>query len=200
MTSPLTFIFFGRSGSGKGTQAHLLADYLNEQGDRKALYIETGQKFRDFVKESDTFSAKLTRDVLDRGGLMPEFLPIWIWADFLVKNFSGEEHLVLDGLSRRVDEAPVLENALKFYKREKIFVVYLNVSRETAFSFMKGRGRKDDTDEYINSRLDWFDESVLPVIEHFKHSKNVTFLDIDGSKSIPEVHNDILKASGLAAS
>ncbi len=199
MTPPLTFIFFGRSGSGKGTQAKMLVKFLDEHTGRKSLYIETGQKFREFIEGSNTFSSTLTRQVMENGGLIPEFLPIWIWTDFLVEHFTGEEHLVLDGLSRRIDEAPVLENALRFYHRENIFVIHLNVSREKAFSFMKSRGREDDTDEYINNRLDWFEHTVTPVIEHFKSREGFQFLDINGEQSIQKVHEDVLKYAGLIA-
>lgn len=196
---PHTFIFFGRSGSGKGTQAKLLAKFLNEETSRKALYIETGQRFREFIENNNNFSSELTRSVMENGGLMPEFLPIWIWTDFLIKNFTGEEHLVLDGLSRRIDEAPILENALRFYRREKIFVVYLNVTREKAFAMMKNRGREDDTNEYINNRLDWFENIVMPVVEHFKSREGFQFLDVNGEQTIEKVHEDILRASGLVS-
>lgn len=192
------FIFFGRSGSGKGTQARLLLDFFAKEGDRKALYIETGQLLREFM-EKEGLSSRLTKEVLADGGLMPEFLPIWLWTGFLVEYFTGEEHLIMDGVSRRMHEAPVLHDALKFYRVRAPFVVYLNVSRERAFAMMKGRGRKDDTDEYINNRLDWFDENVLPVIEYFKKADGVTFLDINGEQTIEEVHADILRVSGLAS-
>jgi adenylate kinase len=155
------------------------------------LYVETGERFREF-KGGDSLTSRLTKEVMEHGGLMPEFLPVWIWADFLVKNFTGEENLVLDGLSRRVDEAPVLHSALKFYGFKKPIVVYMNVSRERAFAMMKGRGRKDDTDEYINRRLDWFDRDVMPAIEYFKHHPEYTFLDIDGGGTIEEVHRELI--------
>ena len=74
---PQTYIFFGRSGSGKGTQAELLIKYLQEQK-REVLYIETGRVFREFM-EQDSYSARLTREMLSGGGLLPVFLPVWIW-------------------------------------------------------------------------------------------------------------------------
>jgi len=189
---PQAFIFFGRSGSGKGTQAKLLIEYLKGHNGRPVLYVETGQRFREF-KNGPTLSSKLTKEVMEHGGLMPEFLPVWIWADYLVNNFTGEEHLVLDGLSRRVDEAPVLDSALKFYKFKNPIVVHMNVSRERAFEMLKGRGRKDDTDEYINNRLDWFEKDVLPAIEYFKEKPEYTFLDIDGGGTIEEIHKELVK-------
>ena len=185
------YIFFGRSGSGKGTQAKLLSEYLEEKTGRKTIYVETGEMFRKF-KVEDTYTSKLTKEVMEHGGLMPEFLPIWIWADMFVKNYTGEENLVLDGLSRRVDEAPILDSAMGFYKFSNPYVVYIDVSREKAFEMMKGRGRSDDTDEYINARLDWFDEDVVPAINYFSNHVKYNFLTINGSQTIEEVHNEVI--------
>lgn len=185
------FIFFGRSGCGKGTQAKLLTNYLEKNFDNKVLYLETGAKFREF-KEYDNYSSSLTMEVLDHGGLMPEFLPIWLWSDFLVKNFTGNEHLILDGTARRIDEASVLDSAVRFYKIKNPYVIYIDVSYQRSFEMMKGRGRKDDTGEYIKSRLDWFEKDVIPAIEYFEQNNLYTFLKINGEQEIEDVHKDIL--------
>jgi len=187
-----TFIFFGRSGSGKGTQARLLMKYLQERTARKVLYVETGARFREFMKESG-FTNRLTKETIEKGELLPEFLPIWTWADYLIKNFTGEEHLVLDGFARHIDESHVLDSALRFYKREHPVILYLDVPREYAFALMKGRGRKDDTDAYINKRLDWFEKEVIPVIDHFKQNPNYVFIEIAGKQDVEDVHQEIIR-------
>ncbi|MEK7152270.1 MAG: nucleoside monophosphate kinase [Patescibacteria group bacterium] len=192
MEQPKTFIFFGRSGSGKGTQARLLLKHLQESTDRKVLYIETGSQFREFMTGSG-FTNKLTKETIERGELLPEFLPIWTWADYLIKNFTGEEHLILDGLARHLDESYVLDSALRFYKRERPFVLHLDVPREYAFALMKGRGRKDDTDTYINNRLDWFEKEVVPALDYFKQNPNYTFIEIPGKQDIEDVHQEIIR-------
>jgi len=194
--TPYAFIFFGRSGSGKGTQAHLLTQYLQEQGDRKVIYVETGQRFREFAQE-DSYTSQLTKHVMETGGLMPAFMPIWIWTESLIKEFTGEEHLVLDGLSRRERESPILDSALQFYGFEKPIVVYLNVSRERAFEHLKKRNRPDDTDEYISERLDWFDESVKPAMDYFRDNLGCLFLDVDGEQGIKAVQDEIIEKAGL---
>ncbi len=191
MTKPQTFIFFGRSGSGKGTQARLLVKRLAELNSHKVLFFETGKKFREFM-ESDSYTAKLTKEIINSGGLLPEFLPIWVWTAFFVENMTGNEHLVLDGVSRDKDEADILDNALKFYKREKPFVININMSRERATELMKGRGRADDTDEDIAKRHDWYDVEVKQSIEYFHNNPNYIFLNIDGEQSIEEVQAEIL--------
>lgn len=185
------FIFFGKSGSGKGTQAKLLVEYLKKETGKNVLYIETGERFREF-KMGGSLSSQLTKDIMEHGELMPEFLPVWIWADFLVKNYTGNEHLVLDGLSRRADEAPVLDSAMEFYKI-KPYVIHLDVSRERAFEMLSGRGRKDDTEEYINNRLDWFEKEVIPAMDYFRNNDRYTFIEIDGEGTIEEVQQEILQ-------
>ncbi len=189
-----TIVFFGRSGSGKGTQAQLLTDYIrnNDPEKREVLYIETGERFREFVSSSETLTAKLTGEVMDMGGLMPEFIPIWIWTDYLVQNYTGTEHLVLDGLSRRADEAPIFDSALRFYRRENSQVIFLNTSREWSIERLLARGRADDTEEDIHRRLDWFEENTMPALNYFKSHVGYDFIEIDGEQSIEKVHADII--------
>jgi len=189
------FVFFGKSGSGKGTQAKLLIDYLKKEG-RKVVYIGTGAGFREFV-DGDSYTSKLTKKVLDEGGLLPPFLPIWFWTGQLIKEFSGEEDLVFDGISRRINEAPVLSSALKFYGFERPVIVYINVSDKWATTRLKERGRSDDTDEDIKRRLLWFKEDVLSVLDYFSKKKDYHFVEINGEQTIEEVHEEIIEKIGF---
>jgi adenylate kinase len=195
--SPKTFIFFGRSGSGKGTQAHLLIDYLKEKNPEiTSLYFETGQQIRKF-SEKKGYTNTLIQGILDKGELLPGFLPIWMWTDFLVTHFTGKEHLVFDGLSRRLNEAPVLDSALKFYGREKAYVILIDVSRDWAFKHLKTRGREDDTDEDINRRLDWYESDVEKALGFFREKPEYKFVDINGEQEIEKVHQDIVSSLEL---
>ena len=194
MTSQ-TFIFFGRSGCGKGTQAHLLQQKLEQSGG-KVLYIETGAKFREFM-EKDTYTSHMTKEVMANGGLLPAFLPIWVWSNFLIENFTGQEHLILDGLSRRAFEAPILDSMVSFYKRDRPYVILIDVSREWSKERLMGRKRADDTDEYIESRLNWYDREVVPAIEYFRNHSGYHFLEVDGEKTIEEVNEEIMDKLGI---
>lgn len=169
----------------------MLIKYLEEQKNRKVFYVETGQRFRDFLSK-DNYTSRLTGEVMKGGGLLPPFLPIWIWTDFFVENLTGDEDMVLDGLCRVSSEATILDSAMKFYKREKPTVVYIKTSYEWSFARLKGRGRADDTDEYIKSRLEWFDTNVLPAIDFFRNNDNYCFKEVDGEKTPDEVHKEIL--------
>lgn len=196
---PKTFIFFGPSGSGKGTQAKLLIEKINKlDPSGRVLYLETGQKFREFATEA-SLSSKLTKDIMQEGGLLPEFLPIWIWTEYLIRHVSGNEYMVLDGLSRREHEAPILDSAMRFYKRENPIVISIKVSREWASERLKNRGRSDDTKLDIESRLNWYDKNVVPAINYFKDNNYYKFVEINGEQTIEEVHREILEKIGVVS-
>ena len=185
--SPQTIIFIGRSGCGKGTQARLLENYLKEN----VLYLETGTKFRDFIK-GDSFSSKLSQKVYENAGLQASFLAIYFWAKFLIENMKGGEHLIIDGTPRYLEEAETLTTAMKFYGRTPA-VLYLNVSKKFSETHLRSRGRIDDLkEEDIQKRLKWFEESVMPAILYLKKEKTFRFLEINGEQSIEEVHKEIL--------
>ncbi|NLE07350.1 MAG: nucleoside monophosphate kinase [Parcubacteria group bacterium] len=189
---PHTFIFFGPSGCGKGTQAKLLQKELEKRDPgRNILYIETGEELRKFVTQ-DNLTAQETKKVIEGGGLLPEFIPIYIWTGIMINKIKGDEHIFMDGISRRLVEASVLDSAIQFYKREKPFVILMEVSDEWASKLMKSRGRVDDTDEKIKTRLDWYKKNVVPAVEYFKNNPYYNFISINGEGSIEEVHQELM--------
>lgn len=192
MDTPKTFIFIGRSGSGKGTQADLLKDYLEKNTKSPVTYIQTGQRFRDF-SEGNSYTAKLTQEVMKTGALMPEFLGVWNWSSIFVESIKGDEHLILDGMPRRLREAHMVDSAMDFYSRSTPTVIYLDISHEEANNRLLGRGRADDNHDDIARRLTWFKTDVLPVLEWYERDRKYNFLRINGEQSIDNIHSDIMK-------
>ena len=189
------FVFFGRSGCGKGTQAKLLVDFLKSK-DREVLYTETGSLFREFIK-TDNYSSALAGNILRAGALIPVFLPIWLWTKALVENFSGKEDLVFDGVCRRREESVALDSAFDFYKIEDLNIILMNVSEDWSYTRMMERKRADDTAQKIQNRLDWYKQDVISSFEYFRGKKGYNFIEINGEQSIENVHKDIIKALGL---
>lgn len=187
------YIFYGKAGSGKGTQALELKKYLEAQG-RKVLYIETGALLRDFIVSNNSFSAKLTGEVVNNGKLMPSFLPVYLWTDELIKNFDGTQDIIFDGVARRIEEAPIIDSAITFFNIERTIVFNIHISDETAIARLSIRGdRADDASvEKIQKRLDWYQTNVLPVIDYFKFHDRFTFFEIDGEPDVEGVSNQIL--------
>lgn len=192
--SPKAFIFLGRSGCGKGTQADLLMEHLRKVKEgKKVLHVETGAFLREFIK-GNSLTQKLTKKVVASGGLMPEAIAVGLWMDYLFKNFTGTEDIIFDGCPRKLHEAFLLDSALQFYEIKKPVVIYVNVGRVWAEARLRERARKDDTKAGIKKRMEWFENEVMPTINHFKSNLYYDFLDINGEQTIEKVHKEILKS------
>ena len=184
------YLFYGKSGCGKGTQAQLLKDRLESQG-RKVISIETGKLFRTFTQTRSDFLGTHVASIIDQGKLMPPFFPIYLWADQLINQYTGVEDIIFDGVSRRIEEAPILESALNFLEIQNRYIITINVSDEWVFEHMGKRDRLDDTQEGMQKRLSWFTENVVPVIDYFKHQSHYNSVTINGEQSIEQVASDI---------
>jgi adenylate kinase family enzyme len=194
----ITCIFFGRSGSGKGTQADLLIKKLSAMDpENRVIYIETGSELRK-LKTNGTYTADLIKGVIDNGKLMPASIPILCWSNLMMHEVkTGKEHMVFDGVARRADEAPILSQALEFYGRKDTAVIFLNASNPEVTGRLLKRGRHDDTTDKIAERLKWFETDVMPSVNFFKSQTKCQYIEIDGDQSIEKVHADIVKELGI---
>lgn len=194
MANSQTFVFMGRSGSGKGTQAKLLMERLAKESPEHAIYyLETGQRFRDFLNEPYHASA-LAKKIMDSGERQPDFLAIYMWSHLLVENMKGDEHLVMDGTPRSLLEAQALGTALNFFNRSDARIIHINISREVAETRLRARGRSDDAEAGIQKRLDWFDRDVVPAIEYYRSHPEYHFHEINGEQSVEAVQAELLQA------
>ena len=192
MSEPQTFIFIGRSGCGKGTQAKLLIDKLKKDDpERPVLYIESGDRFRTFVSGT-SHSSRLAKEIMDKAERQPDFLAVWNWSHLLVENLMGDEHLIFDGTPRSKLEAETLHTALRFYGRGRVNVVYVDISIEETKKRMVARGRLDDKRPGdIEKRLAWFDSDVLPAINYYKASDDYRLIHLNGEQTIEAVQSDL---------
>ncbi|HWB34013.1 MAG TPA: nucleoside monophosphate kinase [Candidatus Paceibacterota bacterium] len=195
---PLTVIFLGPQGCGKGTHAELLEAYLQKNDpSRPVLYFSAGKQLRAFVQEK-SYTADLNRSIIEKGGLLPTFLSVHVFADQLMREMKGNEHLLIDGFPRTEDQVPILDSALRFYKREQPVVIYINISDDEAVKRLLKRGRADDTEEGIRARLAWTREHMEPILAWFRGNSAYRVAEINGERTIEEVHTDIDKALGVA--
>src|SRR6185436_4656953 len=141
--SPLTVAFFGISGSGKGTQCVLLEKYLKEKDTRVVVRPEMGDLLRKFM-QSGTSLSKATGEIVNSGGLVPSFIPIYMLTGVLNETFDGTQHLILDGTCRRPDQSRAVDDMMKLWKRTNLQAVVLTLSKESAKKRLIARGRADD--------------------------------------------------------
>lgn len=194
---PQTFIFVGPSGSGKGTQVDLLQQHLAKRTPEIPQFSSyTGDGFRALM-QGTTLASRLAKDIQEVGGLQPEFLAIYLWADNLIKNITGKEHLFIDGSPRKVAESMVLDSALQFYKRISIHLILVNVSNAEAKRRLLLRSRHDDGVAEIDRRLFWYATEVVPAIDYLKQRPGYVFHDINGEQSPEEVHAEIISRLSL---
>lgn len=198
------YIIMGRSGCGKGTQAELLKADLESRDNTRTLHVTTGGNFREFIKR-DNHTASGTKEILNTGGLMPEFLAIWNWSNIFIDRLTGEESVILDGAPRKLIEVDALESAINFYNYKKVTVIYLNVSKDWAISRLEGRGREDDNKKEEQERkMSWFQSDVLPCINLYKNKSekskegekvgniNYNFVEVNGEQNIEEVQAELI--------
>ncbi len=191
----LTVLFFGSQGAGKGTQVEMLVDYLMSKSDRGVVHIDMGQELRN-LRDTGTHAGKLTGDVIDAGVRMPDFMPIYLQTKKLVDNFTGEEHIIADGLARGEDQTRGFDDAMRFFKRDDLHVVNLAIGDDSAVKRLMSRGRNDDTEEAIRRRLAWTKTDVLPQLELLK-SRGRVIHEIDGEPDRQTIHKNILAALNL---
>ena len=191
-----TFVFFGIVGSGKGTQVKLLMDFLKKKDGKECIYAYPGNEFRKII-ESGTYTATLMKESVSRGELQPGFFPDAIVANILISSLTKDSHLITDGYPRAVAQSQSFEAMMKWYKRENIKIIYIEVGKEEAMKRNLLRGRHDDTKEGIEKRFDEYINSVIPAMNYFKNKENYQIYTINGEQSIENVHKDIISTLGF---
>lgn len=187
---PVTVLFFGPSGAGKGTQVQMLIDALKSREDRGVVYVEMGALLREQVAEGG-YTADLTNDVISHGKLMPGFMPIYLMTKRLVEQFTGTQHIIADAVVRRISQAEAFDDAMQFYGRAPYHVVVLELSEESIVKRLLARGRNDDTEEKIRRRIGWYKDEVIPALEVLKERGAIVHT-IDGEPDMDTIHQNIL--------
>lgn len=191
-----TFVFFGIVGSGKGTQVKLLMDFLKQKDGKETVYAYPGNEYRALI-ESGSYTGSLVKDSYTKGHLQPDFLTDSIVTNILTSSLTPEKHLIADGYPRTLVQAESFEEMIKFFKRENVKIIYIELGKEEAMKRNLLRGRADDTKEGIEKRFDEYINKVVPSMNYFKDKGGYTIYTINGEQSIENVHKDIIKELGF---
>ena len=197
INKPQTFVFFGIVGSGKGTQVDLLNKYLIDNNILDdILFISPGNEYRRLIK-SGSYTSEIVKINLEKGFLQPDFLTTGLLTGILISNMKEDTSIIADGFPRTVAQSLAFENMMKFYNRDEVKIIYIELSKEEAIKRMKLRGRSDDTDEGISNRFDEYVNNVIPSMNYFNDKSGYTIYKINGEQSIEDVHKDIIKTLGI---
>lgn len=177
-----TFIFTGRPGAGKGTQAKMLAEKLN------AKFFGAGAALRAFA-EQDTLAAQKVKKEMEAGLLVPFGIMVHIFYSIFL-TLTKDESVVLDGFARRLVEAEMMTSALAWFERP-FTVINLTIPDEVVQERINKRKEIEDRadDESVENRLKEYEEHTAHAIKYFcEHAK---VIDIDGTQSIDAIADEI---------
>lgn len=211
----MNLILLGAQGSGKGTQADLLARELHLKP------VASGELLREAMSAGTPLGLR-AKPYYDRGDLVPDEIVIAMILESM-RHLGDARGIILDGFPRNIPQAEALDRALATSGQRIDAVVYLEVPREMLEDRLLNRyvcqasghvwnikthpprvpgicdydnsplvHRSDDTPEKIARRLDiFFSETIQLVPYYTRHGKMVT---VDGARDIEQVNRAILDA------
>ncbi|GCE10355.1 adenylate kinase [Tengunoibacter tsumagoiensis] len=211
----MDIIIIGAQGSGKGTQAGYLAEYL------KVHHLSSGDMFRKAFENHTALGIK-AREYIDRGELVPDNVTV----DMVLEHIARPEYragVLLDGFPRTIAQSQALDKGLEALDRSVTFAIYLNVPREELVHRLAGRyicrahqhvynsetnpphvpgicdldgselyQRSDDKGEAIQKRLDTFFSETIHLLDFYQQQGKL--IEVNGNQGIELVREDMRKA------
>ena len=172
-------LFLGAPGAGKGTQAELLSQF------NSYLHLSTGELLRKEI-EMNTALGIQVKDIMNRGELVSDGLVLKIVKQNSVKDNKG---WILDGYPRNLSQANSLNEVLNEINQPLELVFYLDIPEEVLIKRLLLRGRKDDTEETIKTRVDIYKKTTEPLIRYFKDLSLLEYIDAD--RDLKTISSDI---------
>ena len=174
-------LFLGAPGAGKGTQAELLSKT------NSYLHLSTGELLRKEI----TLNTKLgmqVKDIMNRGELVSDNLVLEIVRKNLGKDNNG---WILDGFPRNLSQVNSLNELLIEINQPLEVVFYLDIPEDVLINRLLLRGRKDDNEETIRTRLNVYKQTTEPLIKFFKNLSLLEYINAD--RDLKTISSDIRK-------
>ena len=172
-------LFLGAPGAGKGTQAQLISQ------NSAYLHLSTGELLRKEI-EMNTSLGREVKDIINRGELVNDELVLKIVRQNLDKDNKG---WILDGYPRNLSQANSLNQVLIEINQPLEVVFYLDIPEEVLIKRLLLRGRKDDSEEAIRTRVNIYKKTTEPLIKYFKELSLLEY--IDANRDLKTISSDI---------
>ncbi len=179
-----TIVILGPQGSGKGTQADILARRFGLR------HIDMGALLRRFAASRHALAARVRRIMNAGTGLVPTSLVTEILTQH-VQKIPRSTGILFDGYPRNITQARALHRLLQRADRQISYVIYMPISQATTVTRLALRHREDDTPAAIKKRLATYRKKTKPVIDFYR--RQGVLITVNGEPDIPVVTREILK-------
>ena len=180
----LRVLLFGPPGSGKGTQAALLAERLGVPA------ISTGEMLRAAVVGGTELGRKVD-GILASGALVDDDTMAAV-VDERLNAADARRGFLLDGYPRTLGQAQTLEGILSRQGEDLDAAILLEVPEDELVRRMVARQRSDDREDVVRQRLQVYREKTAPLVGHY--DRLGLLRRVDGNRDVPEVAEAILAA------
>ena len=174
-------VVLGSPGSGKSVQSQRLAESLGY------AWVSTGVLLR--AQTDETVKRKL-----NEGSLINDDVVIDVLSRAIL-SYQIPQQVILDGFPRTIAQADWLVDWAQTHQLPIALIVHLKVSEAIAVARLGQRKREDDTPDAIHSRLEEYNDVVIPIIERFKTS-GIRVIELSADSSIDGVHEQIMNTLG----
>ena len=186
----MNVLLLGPQGSGKGTQAKLIAKTYG------IPQVATGDMARE-LKELDSPLGREVKEIYDRGELLPDDLIVRMIRDRLSRG-DTIPGFILDGFPRNLPQAEALDTLLAELGRGLDVVFEFQIGdREVLMERIAKRaveeGRTDDTPDAIRKRLEIYDRNTAPLVEHYRATRT-NVVGIHADQPVDDVFAEIRSA------
>lgn len=177
-------VLFGIAGSGKGTQAEILAKRLN------CPIVTTGDILR---KNRDNPAVKAATEA---GKLVPDEITLSLLEQEIQAIGADSKEFILDGSPRTLTQAKWVAEKVSSGQISLTATLHIKLSKDEALNRLKLRARHDDTEASIQGRFKFYQDSVIPALDYLKE-QGYEVIEIDGDQTVEQVASDIKSALGL---
>jgi adenylate kinase len=162
-------LFVGPPGAGKGTQAARVAEELG------IAHVSTGDMFRALDESSDL--GRRVKAIMESGAYVSDDIVIEMLEARIAED-DARDGYILDGFPRTVAQAEALDEFLGGDGLDA--VVLFEIDTDEVVHRMLERGRADDTEETIRTRLEVYSEQTEPLIGRYDERGLVRRVDAEG--------------------
>lgn len=180
----MRLVLLGPPGAGKGTQAVILTEKLG------VPHISTGDLFRANIGEGTPLGVE-AKEYIDAGKLVPTDVTARMVKARLEEPDAANGFL-LDGFPRTVEQADILDGFLDEFGTKLDGVVNFQVDEDTVVERMLARGRADDNEDTIRTRLEVYRNETAPLIDHYGDQ----IIAIKAEGTVEEISERTLEALG----